>query len=126
MRMSRQRADQRNDLTLESAPGTDTNANSVLADGVHYGVDDLPGESCATLLVSAPSIRAFVGHCLKELIQQVTVCVVYLHPIESGTVYGVACCFCVCSDVIFDLGLGQWTRWLRLAGQRDGRCGDVR
>ena len=63
---------------------------------------------------------------MEELIREVTVCAVYLHPVESGTVYSVARRFCVRNDVILDLGLGQRTGWLRPAGQRDGRCGDVR
>ena len=117
---------QRKDLTLESAPGADTNTHAVLADGAHDGVDDLPDESRAALFVSAPSVRAFVGHCLKELIWEITVSTVYLHPIKSGTVHSAASRFCVRGDVVLNLGLGQRTRWLRPAGQRDRRCGDVR
>ena len=121
-----QRTNRHKGFTLISTPGTDTNTNAVLADSVHSGVDDLPAEPRAPFFISAPLIRAFIRHCLQELIREVTVCVVYLHPIESGAVYGIAGCFRVCSNIILDLGLGQWTRWLRLAGQRDGRCGDIR
>ena len=113
-------------LTLKRAPRTDTNSNSIFANSVYNCIDDLSGESCAPFFVTAPSICAFVGHRLKELIREVAVCAVDLHPIESGTVYGVAGCFRVRGNIIVDLGLGQCTRWLRLAGQRDRRCGDVR
>ena len=113
-------------LTLERAPRTDANSNSVFANSVYNCINDLPGESCAPFFVTTPSIGAFVGHCLKELIWEVAVCAVDLHPIESGTVYGVAGCFRVRGNIILDLGLGQCTRWLRLASQRDRRCGDIR
>ena len=83
------------------------NTHTVLADSVHDGIDDFPSEPRAALFIPAPSIRVFVGHCLKELIGEVTVCIVNLHPVKSGTVYNVACRFCVHSNVILDLVLGQ-------------------
>ena len=109
------------DLTLERAPGTDTNTNSFWTNGIHDSVDDLPCESRPALFVSAPFIGARVGRCLKELVDEVTVCAMYLQAVESSTVHGVSRCARMRSNISLNLGLSERPGCLRLASQCDRR-----
>ena len=96
-------------LTLETAPGTDTNTNSLWANSIHNSIDDLSRKSRPTLFVPTPSVRVLIGSCLKELVDKIAVCAMYLHTIKPSPINRIAGCFCVPSDIIFNLSLCQRT-----------------
>ena len=112
------------DLTLEGTPRTDANTNSFCTDGLHDGIDYLPRKPCPALFISSPSVRTRVGRCLKELVDEVTACAMYLYPVESSTVHSIARCACVCGNVSLNLGLGQLPGCPCRASQCDRRRGD--
>ena len=106
---------------LPGVPGGDPESDSVLADGLGDGFDDLEREPGPVLDRSTVFVRPLVRDVLKELIWEVSVCEVKFDSVESSLVDGLVGRVGVPPGVSFDFVGRQWTRGR--AGRRNGDGG---
>ena len=101
-------------LTLVSTPRTDTDGSLLRTDRRGNSVDNSQCEPRPSLHVAAPLVGSLVGIGLRELVDEVSVCCVYLNAVEPSC-DGVLRSLLVLVDEAFDLVVRQGS------GRRLGR-----
>ncbi len=90
-------------LTLECAPGTDSECSLLRTHRCDHGVDDLERKAAPVLDGASILVRALVRHILRELVDEVPMGGMDLDPIAARPMYCVACCLRECLDVLLNL-----------------------
>ncbi len=90
-------------LTLECAPGADSECGLLRSHRCNHGVDGLEREPAPVLNGASILVRALVRHILRELVDEVPMGGMDLDPIAAGPMYCVASRLRECRDILLNL-----------------------